>query len=338
MRKHRPARENQQRDMITKASEVSIEKEPVVESELLNHLSPERRLKKIVVAIPAYNEEVAIGSVVLKARKYADQVVVIDDGSTDATAEVAEAAGATVIRHGENKGYGAALRSCFEVASKLNADVLVILDGDGQHDPNDIPVVATPVLDGEADIAIGSRFLSPASQEVPSYRKFGIKAITFLSNLFSREKISDAQSGFRAYSRRAIEVLRDLESSGMKASTEILLEGGLHNLKVVEVPIHVNYNVSGSTLNPLSHGLGVFGGLIEIVSQRRPLFFFGTAGLILTGLGVILGIAALWHLAVTKYISVGILGMSLLSTLLVLLGVFSLFTGIVLNAQRGRKG
>src|SRR5207249_10707974 len=113
---------------------------------------------RILAAIPAYNEGATIGSVVLKARQFASEVVVIDDGSTDDTANIAALAGAEVIRHHVNRGYGAAVRTCLMHARENGADILVILDGDGQHPPELIPRVVQPVADGEADVSIGSCF------------------------------------------------------------------------------------------------------------------------------------------------------------------------------------
>jgi len=119
------------------------------------------RQLKVVAAIPCFNTEPFIADVVTKAKKYVDQVIVVDDGSTDGTAEAAKAAGATVISHGMNKGYREATKSCFAAAKANAADVLVTLDGDGQHNPDEIPSVLSPVLNKEADLVIGSRFLQP---------------------------------------------------------------------------------------------------------------------------------------------------------------------------------
>ena len=112
----------------------------------------------IVAAIPAYNEEKTIAKVVVHAMKYVDKVVVVDDGSTDDTATIAEHLGAHLVRHDGNLGYGAAIRSCFSIARDLNSDALVILDADGQHNADDIPKLLAPIQAGEADIVVGSRF------------------------------------------------------------------------------------------------------------------------------------------------------------------------------------
>jgi len=117
-------------------------------------------MKPLVVAcIPAYNEEGSIAGVVVQARKYVDRVVVCDDGSVDLTGAIAEGLGAVVVRHGRNLGKGAALRSAFLRARELGADVVAMLDADGQHDPEEIPGLVEPILKGEADMVVGSRYV-----------------------------------------------------------------------------------------------------------------------------------------------------------------------------------
>ena len=129
----------------------------------MNHL--------IVAGIPAYNEEKTIAKVILLTKKFVNKVIIVDDGSNDMTKEIAEALDAEVLVHKENLGYGASLRSIFHKAREIDADILVTLDADGQHDPRMIPRIIKPILNGEADIVIGSRFLGDT--DMPKYRKFG---------------------------------------------------------------------------------------------------------------------------------------------------------------------
>src|SRR5437867_3969622 len=201
----------------------------------------------VVVAIPAFNEGPTIGSVVLKARQFGSEVLVVDDGSTDDTAWIAELAGATVIRHRRNLGYGAALRSCFLYARNSRSEMMVVLDGDGQHDPSAIPRVLDPVMTGDADVSIGSRFLeTKTASAVPRYRRFGIGLLTKLTNLGTKHgtRLHDAQSGFRAYSRNAIDLL-DPKDADMVASAEIIWDADRSGLRIVEVPIDVRYTGHG---------------------------------------------------------------------------------------------
>ena len=218
--------------------------------------------EKIIVAIPCLNTGRTIGRVISGAKKYVDKVAVINDGSTDNTAEQAEAVGAMVVNHAVTQGYGGAIRSCFEAARTENADIVVILDGDGQHDPDDIPAVLAPVLNGQADVVIGSRFLG-SKNSVPGYRKFGIKVITSLFNFGSRGKVSDAQSGFRAYSKKIFEIYA-LSEEGMGISIETLEKARRKGAVIKEAPISCAYNTSVFTRKTISHGLSVAFSVVRI--------------------------------------------------------------------------
>lgn len=210
---------------------------------------------KVIAAIPCYNEEQFIGDVVHKVGQYVDQVVVVDDGSSDRTAEVAATAGALVVKHTVNQGYGGAIRSCFKAATDNSADMLVTIDGDGQHDPDELPEVLKPLFLGEADFVVGNRFMGKETN-VPRYRKFGIDVITFLYNVGSKAKLSDAQSGFRAYRREVLDAFQ-LTEQGMGVSVQTLIQARRKGYRIKEVPISCKYHSAGSTLNPVTHGVGV---------------------------------------------------------------------------------
>ena len=227
--------------------------------------------------IPANNEEKTIASVIVRAMKHVDRVFVCDDGSTDLTGEIARRLGAEVVRHDRNMGYGAAIASLFERAEDVGADVVVTLDADGQHDPDDIPRLVEPILSGDADIVVGSRFLNAEGDEGPRYRRYGVKAITGLSGRATHVDLTDAQSGFRAYSRRAIPLVRPSEM-GMGASTEIFLKAHEAGLSIREVPVKIKYDENSHNLNPLYQGIDVVLSMVKQWSIRHPLVFLGTPG------------------------------------------------------------
>lgn len=223
---------------------------------------------------------------------FADKVVVCDDGSTDMTGEIAERLGAEVIRHERNLGYGAAIQSLFRRARELNADVLVTLDGDGQHDPCEIPGLVKPIVDGAADVVIGSRFVDGRrAYTMPWYRRAGVKFITRLVNNSGKRSLRDAQSGFRAYSRESLKKLT-LTENGMGVSVEILVNADKEGLRVVEVPAtcHYNRDLDASTHNPIRHGFSVVISLVRLVVEERPLLFLGVPGIIFLFAGISFGV------------------------------------------------
>ena len=289
-----------------------------------------RKKIRVLAGIPAYNEARYIGSVVLQTRQYVNEVLVVDDGSTDNTARVAELAGATVIRHRENKGYGAAIQSILAEARKRNPDVLVLLDADAQHNPNEIPALIKPISEG-FDLVIGSR--EAQKDKTPAYRRIGQKVIFRSSRLASKANISDSECGFRAFSQRAISEL-ELKESGMAVSSETIVRAAAKNLKITEVPISNIYTMDGSTLNPIRHGIDVLSRIIVMISQRRPLFFFGLAGGILLAAGLIIGFKVLHIATTTGQLAIG---STVLTTLFIIAGMLSIFTGIILNALNSRK-
>jgi len=208
--------------------------------------------------------------------KYVDRVVVCDDGSVDLTGEIAGGLGAVVVRHERNLGYGAALRSLFREALELGAEVVVTLDGDGQHDPTEIPRLMERMGTGDVDIVIGSRFLEGGGSGAPGWREAGIKLITELASNGGLE-LTDAQSGFRAYGRGALESLV-LTEERMGISTEILLKAGENGLRVMEVPVNISYSGDSSTHNPVVHGFEVLFSTLKHLSMKRPLLFYGLPG------------------------------------------------------------
>ena len=246
---------------------------------------------KIVIGIPAFNEEKNIAGLLIKLKKISQNIIVCDDGSEDLTGKIAENLGAIVIQHKKNLGYGSAIKSIFLKAHEVNADVLVTFDADGQHRIEDINTILEPIKKNIADIVIGSRFLDN-KQEMPKYRKIGIQTITKLTNVTGGTKITDSQSGFRAYNKKILENIKPTES-GMGISTEILIKTQKAGYRITEVPITILYEGDTSTHNPVSHGTSVIFSTLKYVAIERPLTFYGIPGFIFLCIGIIFSVWAL---------------------------------------------
>ena len=288
----------------------------------------------IVAGIPAYNEEKTIARVVLGAQKHAHIVIVCDDGSTDLTGEIAERLGAVVVHHERNIGYGAALQSLFTRAIELKADVLVTLDGDGQHDPSEIPRVVEPIENGVAEVVLGSRFIDKnGTTDMPAYRQLGVKVITKLSSGNGKNGFSDSQSGFRAYSKTAMEQLGSISENGMSASIELVRAVSKSGLKVCEVPISCKYQdstgVETSTKNPVAHGISLIMSLVKLVVEDRPLPYLGIPGVGFLATGVFFGIWMMQLYAESHRITTNI---ALASIAFILIGFFLISMAITLYA------
>ena len=240
-----------------------------------------------IICIPAYNEEKVIGNIVKRSLAHGDKVIVCDDGSTDSTAKVAKENGATVISHKNNQGYGASIITLFDRARQENADLMVTIDGDGQHNPDQIPLLVNTLLENNVDVVIGSRFLDKSSN-TPGYRKQGIKIITSAANFGADFKVSDAQSGFRAYSKNAIKSIHPTET-GMSVSTEILLKISNKGLTLAEVPITISYSGDTSTQSPVPHGITVLMNTLKFISVKHPIPFYGFPGIALVIIGSVIG-------------------------------------------------
>tara|TARA_B100001146_G_scaffold88198_1_gene78225 strand:- start:1096 stop:1974 length:879 start_codon:yes stop_codon:yes gene_type:complete len=273
---------------------------------------------KITIGIPAYNEEKNIAKIIIKLKKITDSIIVCDDGSSDMTSEIAKNLGVIVISHKKNMGYGAAIRTIFEKSAEIGSDILVTFDADGQHRIEDVSKVLHPLENSEADIVIGSRFLGKQSN-VPNYRKLGIKVITQVTNSSLKTKLTDSQSGFRAYSKQVLSKI-SLSEIGMGISTEILIKASSKGLRITEVPITILYSGDTSTHNPVSHGTSVLFSTIKFTSIEHPLKFYGIPSVIFLTIGVIFT-----SLAVQYYVDVG-----RLNTDLTLIGAGTILVGIIL--------
>lgn len=283
----------------------------------------------IAAVIPAFNETGTIRKTVEESMKYVHEVIVVDDGSTDDTGRVASSAGATVLRHAANLGYGAALATGFRYARGNGAKILVVLDGDGQHSPADIPKIVEPIIRRDAEIASGSRFINADSKnEIPTYRKLGIGVVNKAWNFATKDGFTDTQCGFRAYSREAIEKI-DIKETGMSASLEILNEAAQKNLRIVEVPISAKYEGDTSTVQPGRHGMELVNYVLRKMKDEHPLLIFGVSGIIVTTIGLAFGVYSLNSYFDSRYLP---FGPTIVAGLMVYVGTLMIFGGLILNS------
>ena len=288
------------------------------------------------MGIPAYNEEKNIASIILQLKKITNTIIVCNDGSEDLTGSIAKELGVIVENHSKNIGYGGAIKTLFLKARELQVDVLVTFDADGQHHVEDIEKVIEPTIKNDADIVIGSRF-GTNNDDIPKYRKVGIKTITGLTNASTGTKITDAQSGFRAYSKKVLEKIHPSEQ-GMGVSTEILIKAAKQKFKITEVPIKISYEGNTSTHEPVSHGTTVVLSTIKFVSIENPLKFYGLPGIFFLGIGLYFMLLTIQIFGdsrdiFTNYAIVGIGGI-ITGTLFLLTAIILYTTVSVVREQR----
>ena len=306
-----------------------VEKDTVVQFDVYTEEKSNSVADTTVVVIPCYNEERFIGSVVLKAREYADYVIVVDDGSADATAAIARSAGAIVVEHEKNSGKAIAMNTAFKKALEFDPKVVVAMDGDWQHMPEELPVVSAPILNDEADLVVGSRYLENTS-EVPLKRIIGHWGLNAVINTLSGVTVTDSQSGFRAFSKLAVEKI-SFGSAGFTVESEMQFMAADHKLKVMEVPITIRY-LDAPKRSVIKQGMQVLNGVLKLVSQHRPLLFFGVPGILSLLIGLGLGFAVMdSYQAGGSFPTLLTLG----AALLLINGTVATFTGIILHTLRG---
>ena len=256
-----------------------------------------------IVCIPAYNEENTISDIITRSLKFADKVIVCDDGSTDSTSKKAKDSGATVINHVKNSGKGTALKSLFEYIKKSNFDVAVTIDGDGQFLPEEMEKLIEPILKNGVDVVIGNRFSN--SEEMPAYRKTGNKVLDKITKLASDLPVEDSQSGYRAYSSKAINTL-SFHTSGFGIDSEILIDAVNKNLTISEQPVTVLYDTGfkTSTKNPVSHSSGVLSSLLQLIAINHPLRYLGIPGFILLIIGLSFSVLVMSMFNEDRYFSI----------------------------------
>jgi glycosyltransferase involved in cell wall biosynthesis len=279
--------------------------------------------RRVVAIVPAYNEERFIGSVVLMTQHYANTIIVVDDGSNDATTDVAAAAGAKVLRHPKNRGKAQALNTAFEAALEYKPDVVVTLDADGQHCPNEIAALIGPILRKEADMVIGSRYLGTTCR-VPLHRILGHRFFNWLTRASCGVKTTDSQSGFRAFSPQALTCAK-FHSQGFSVESEMQFIAGQRALRVMEVPVTIRY--TDQPKRPvIQHGLQVLNGVFKLTGQYRPALYFGLPGLALFLGGLGWGAVVVERYTLSHQLAVGYALMCLLLTVAGLIMTSTAFT------------
>ncbi|MDK2889651.1 MAG: hypothetical protein PWR21_283 [Methanoculleus sp.] len=278
---------------------------------------------RTLAAIPCFDEEVAIGSVVLRARQHVDEVLVIDDGCTDNTVTVARDAGATVISHGTRKGKGQGIKSALKYAVDRNYDCLVLMDGDGQHNPGEIPLLVEPILADAADLVIGFRTFG----QMPFYRRFGRAVLDIASSTGS--SITDSQCGFRALNRKTIEsMFGALRKDDFSTESEMLRIAHEKHLRIGETPINCKYgNFDTSTKDPLSHGIEVLGSIFWLAVEKRPLLHIGLPGLAAMLAGIFFLLQFLQGFSETGLVPIE---QGMLASFLLIPGTVALMLGLML--------
>ena len=284
--------------------------------------------KRALAIIPCYNEQATIGSVALETKRHVDEVLVIDDGSTDETARIAKDAGATVISHKVNEGKAAGIKKGFKYALANNFDYVITLDGDAQHNPNEIPLLLESVKNNGHDIILGVRY--GKNTEMPLWRKVGKRVLDYTTSFGNGGLVTDSQCGFRAFNRKAIQSLAPrLDGNAFTVESEQLIKAHDAGLEIGSESITCKYkNLDTSTKNPTSHGLSVLSYVIWLVAKRRPLLFIGVPSFIMLTIGMLLGLNTYRYYEQTHSFPVS---SALLVSLLILIGVIGMFMAVIFN-------
>jgi len=282
----------------------------------------------ITAIIPAFDEEATIGSMIIKTRQYVHRIIVVDDGSSDATADIAKSLGVIVHRFPTNKGKSCALHKGFELAGD-QCQYVVTLDGDAQHNPDDIPKLLDPLLHDKADMVIGSRFLdSNGEQDIPVYRQVGQKILNAATNISANTTITDSQSGFRAINMDKLRKVK-VRSNDYNIESDMIHAFARCGCRIMEVPISVRYDVPFKhKKSPFAHGFDVLLNVLNKIVYHKPLLFFGVLS-VGAGVGFLISIT----FVLNAYWTTGsiLLGRFLISMVLLLLAFMAFNTGVMMN-------
>jgi len=259
----------------------------------------------ITAIIPAYNNEVSIGTQVLLTKKYANHVIVVDDGSIDRTVKMAQLAGAEIIQNPMNMGKGAAIKSGFEYVKRNGARVIITLDPMGLNDPDQIPMLIDPILKGETDVVKSSRWVN------------------------GKKTSKDTQIGIHAFARHTLPAFR-FSSNGHTSESEMLKDAENAGFRIKEVNTQEKHNIKDPAKN---NSQGVINKLIKLLEDaelNKPLYYFTIPGIILASGGLFLGLNFLRDFYIGKNLNIG---PTLLMVMLTIIGSFMAFSGIILHTM-----
>jgi glycosyltransferase involved in cell wall biosynthesis len=280
-----------------------------------------------IAIIPCYNEEQSIGSVILKTKRYVNQVLVVDDGSNDETKKIAKDAGAVVISHKKNKGKGAAIRTGFQYALDNDYDYVVTIDGDGQHNPNEIPDMLHSVMNNGNDISIGYRVGD--NTEMPMWRRVGKRVLDYTTSMGTGGFVTDSQCGFRAFNKKAVEGITPiLKGDAFSVESEQLIKAHELGLNVVNTNVTCKYkDLQTSTKNPASHGISVLSYALWLVAEQHPLLFISLPGFIMVLIGLYFGISTIQYYNMHH---IFLDPSAILISIFFIIGMLAMFIGLML--------
>jgi len=287
---------------------------------------------KTIAIIPAYNEASTIGNIIKATSRFVDEILVINDGSSDSTLEVAKNTGATVIDNIVNRGLGKTIQRGYDEALKRGADIVVQIDADGQYDPEEIPKLIQPILENKADLVLGSR-LENLRYKMPLIKKWGNSAFSCLLRCLTGDDIVDGQTGFRATRREALESIQ--LRGDFTYTQEMIVKASKEGWRIANVPINFYQRSAGESRlisSPLSYAWRAGIIIFRTIRDYDPLTFFGLPGIILIFAGLTLGSAILY-----KFALIGMIGHTpavILTGLLIMSGIQLLFLALMADMRK----
>lgn len=287
---------------------------------------------KTIAIIPAYNEESTIENIIKTTSLFVDEVLVINDGSTDRTVEVTNNAGAILIDNIVNRGLGKTIQRGYDEAIKRGADIVVQIDADGQYDPKEIPKLIQPILENKADLVLGSR-LENLKYKMPWLKKQGNKAFTWLLRRLTGADIKDGQTGFRATRKEVLETFEIL--GDFTYTQEMIVKASEKGWRISNVPINFYQRNAGESRlipGPLSYAWRAWIIIIRTLRDYDPLRFFGIPGIIFVIAGLMFGTAFLYKFAIVGFI--GHTPAVILTALLIIVGVQMIFMALMADMMR----